>query len=225
VTSSSDLNATSETRLNVQTKAEAVYVEVRQLILQGILEPGGTLSQEALATRLGLSITPLREALRRLESEGLIELRAHRTMTVPLLTREDLNEVYAVRRQLDPFAAGAAAKQATDEQIAAIAAAAAVRTAPDLYAELLANRAFHRAIYTAAGNRVLTEILDRLWNRSDRYRLIVLRDRVSQVTALHEHGQIAAAIQSRDARQAARLMAAHVQGTLRMVEDLGNGLQ
>ncbi len=225
MTSSSDLNATSETRLNVQTKAEAVYVEVRQLILQGILAPGGTLSQEALATRLGLSITPLREALRRLESEGLIELRAHRTMTVPLLTREDLNEVYAVRRQLDPFAAGAAAKQATDEQIAAIAAAAAVRTAPDLYAELLANRAFHRAIYTAAGNRVLTEILDRLWNRSDRYRLIVLRDRVFHVTALYEHGQIAAAIQSRDARQAARLMAAHVQGTLRMVEDLGNGLQ
>lgn len=225
MTSSGDLNATSGTRLNVQTKAEAVYVEVRHLILQGILEPGGTLSQEALATRLGISITPLREALRRLESDGLIELRAHRTMTVPPLTREDLNEVYAVRRQLDPFAAGVAAKQATDEQIVAIAATAAVRTAPDLYAELVANRAFHRAIYTAAGNRVLTEILDRLWNRSDRYRLIVLRDRLSQVTALHEHGQIAAAIQSRDARQAARLMDAHVQGTLRMVEDLGNGLQ
>lgn len=146
-------------------------------------------------------------------------------MTVPLLTREDLNEVYAVRRQLDPFAAGLAAKQATDEQIAAIAAAAAVRAAPDLYAELVANRAFHRSIYSAAGNRVLTEILDRLWNRSDRYRLIVVRDRGSQVAALHEHAQIAGAIQSRDARRAARLMAEHVQGTLRMVEDLGNGLQ
>jgi len=225
MTSHGDPNATSDTRLNVQTKAEAVYVEVHHLILEGILDPGTTLSQEALATRLGISITPLREALRRLESDGLIELRAHRTMAVPPLTRADLHELYAVRRQLDPFAAGAAAKQATDEQIVAIATAATVRTPPGLHAGLAANRAFHRAIYTAAGNRVLTDILDRLWNRSDRYRLIVLRDHVSQVTALQEHAQIAAAIQSRDSRQAAELMDAHVQATLRMVEDLGNGLQ
>jgi DNA-binding GntR family transcriptional regulator len=225
MTALGDFNARSGQRLNLQTKAEAVYVEVRRLILEGILEPGATLSQEALATRLGISVTPLREGLRRLESDGLIELRAHRTMAVPLLTRTDLHDLYAVRRQLDPFAAGAAAKNATDEQIAAIVAAVTVRTAPGLHTELVANRAFHRAIYTAAGNRVLTDILDRLWNRSDRYRLIVLRDHVSQSTALREHAEIAAAIQSRDARRGARLMDAHVQGTLRMVEGLGYGLQ
>lgn len=225
MTTQSPLVVTSGTQLNVQTKAEAVYVEVRRLILEGILEPGATLSQEALAGRLGISITPLREALRRLESDGLMELRAHRTMAVPQLTRDDLHELYAVRQRLDPFAAGEAARLASDEQIAAIATAAAVLSASDLHAGLVANRNFHRAIYSAAGNRVLTDILDRLWDRSDRYRLIVLRDRSSQASARQEHAAIAAAIQSRDARQAARLMDEHVQGTLRIVEGLGDGLR
>lgn len=207
-----------------QTKAEAVYVEVHRLILEGTLEPGTTLSQEALATQLGISITPLREALRRLESDGLVEPRAYGAVTVAPLTRKDLSELYAVRRQLDPFAARLAALVATDEQIAEIGAAAAVRTGRDIHAALAANRAFHRAVYTAAGNRVLTDILDRLWNRCDRYRLIVLRDHVSQSIAFNEHAEIVAAIRSRDARTASRLMDKHVKETQRRVESLGDAL-
>jgi DNA-binding GntR family transcriptional regulator len=225
VTSDTRPAAISATQINVQTKAEAVYLEVRRLILEGILEPGAMLSQEALARRLGLSITPLREALRRLESDGLIELRAHRTMAVPKLTRDDLREIYAIRERLDPFAAGEAARLATDEQLAAIAIAAAALSVGDLHARLVAHRNFHRAIYTAAGNQALSDILDRLCDRSDRYRLIVLRDRSSHASARQEHAAMAAAMQSRDAQEVSRLMHEHIQGTLRRVEDRGNGLR
>jgi DNA-binding GntR family transcriptional regulator len=64
------------------TKAEAVYLETRSRILKGVLAPGSAVNQEALAADLGVSITPLREALRRLEMEGLIRLEAHRTMVI-----------------------------------------------------------------------------------------------------------------------------------------------
>jgi DNA-binding GntR family transcriptional regulator len=68
--------------LQAVTKAEAVYIETRSRILKGTLAPGLAVNQEALAADLGVSITPLREALRRLEMEGLIRLEAHRTMII-----------------------------------------------------------------------------------------------------------------------------------------------
>ena len=95
--------------LQTVTKAEAVYIETRSRILKGTLAPGSAVNQEALAAELGVSITPLREALRRLEMEGLIRVEAHRTMTITPLTSRELDETYAIRTQLDPFAAGLAA--------------------------------------------------------------------------------------------------------------------
>jgi DNA-binding transcriptional MocR family regulator len=81
--------------LQAVTKAEAVYIETRSRILKGTLAPGSAVNQEALAADLGVSITPLREALRRLEMEGLIRLEAHRTMSITPLTSRELDEMYA----------------------------------------------------------------------------------------------------------------------------------
>src|ERR1700730_14446555 len=99
--------------LQIGTKAEAVYQELRRRILSSVILPGSMLSQEALAVQLGVSITPLREALRRLETEGLVKTLAHRTMTIPPLTRKEVRELYAVRLQLDPLAAKLAAENAS----------------------------------------------------------------------------------------------------------------
>jgi DNA-binding GntR family transcriptional regulator len=103
--------------LQAVTKAEAVYLETRSRILKGTLAPGSAINQEVLAADLGVSIIPLREALRRLEMEGLIRREAHRTMSITPLTPRELDETYAIRTELDPFAAGLTALNVSEAQL------------------------------------------------------------------------------------------------------------
>jgi DNA-binding GntR family transcriptional regulator len=210
--------------LHVATKAEAVYQELRSRILDGSIKPASTLNQEALAATLGLSITPLREALRRLESEGLVRLEAHRTMTIAPLTRRELHELYAVRLQLDPFAAALTAEQAPDETLVEIEQLARRRVNRTPRALLQHNRAFHHAIYSSCGNLVLIGVLDQLWNRTDRYRLIVLQNRIQERAAEEEHREIAAALLGRETSRVADLVNRHVEKTQRLIEQLAEGL-
>jgi DNA-binding GntR family transcriptional regulator len=205
----------SASALHVSTKAEAVYQELRGRILTSALLPGSMLSQEGLALQLGVSITPLREALRRLETEGLVKTLAHRTMTIPPLTRREVRELYAVRLQLDPLAAKLAAENATSEVIGEIVTLASVAADKE---PLTANRRFHRAIYTASKNLVLIELLEQLWNRTDRYRLLVLQDSALNAKARDEHIRIARAISVRESDRVAHLMYEHIEATLRVLE-------
>ncbi len=205
--------------VHVQTKAVAVYEAVAARILDGSMEPGSTVNQEGLAASLGVSITPLREALRRLESDGLVILEAHRTVTVAPLSLAEVRELYAVRLQLDPFAAGLAATEASPEALDRIEARAGRRPERSARGRLRANREFHRAIYRASGNATLASILDRLWDRTDRYRLIVLQVGNQERQVEREHREIAAAIRSRDAARATRLMRDHVATTLKLLEE------
>jgi len=210
--------------LHVATKAEAVYQELRSRILDGSIKPASTLNQEALAATLGLSITPLREALRRLEAEGLVRLTAHRTMTIAPLTRRELNELYAVRLQLDPFAAALTAEQAPDATLVEIQQLAGRRVNRTPRALLQHTRTFHHAIYSSCGNLVLIGVLDQLWNRTDRYRLIVLQNRIQERAAEEEHREIAAALLGRDVTGVADLVHRHVLKTQRLIEQLAEGL-
>src|SRR5437763_8262726 len=100
-------------RLRFTTKAEAVYGELRSRILAGSLEPAARLNQEALALEFGVSVTPIREAVRRLEAEGLVQLQAHKTVLIAPLSGEELEEIYELRLQLDPFAASIATTRAS----------------------------------------------------------------------------------------------------------------
>jgi DNA-binding GntR family transcriptional regulator len=209
-------------RMSTLTKAEAVYLEVRARILDGSLQPGSTINQERLAADLGLSITPLREALRRLEAEELVTLRAHKILSIAPLTRSELHELCLIRANLDPLAATLAAKEATDQEIGAISALASRPHPQDLRERLGAHRAFHRAIYQASHNKVLAGILDQLWDRTDRYRLIVLRDHAFNRSTHTEHIKIAKAVHARDGDTAAELMQHHVQAALRTVEHMAS---
>jgi DNA-binding GntR family transcriptional regulator len=206
--------------LRIGTKAEAAYEELRSRILDGSFEPGSTVNQEVLANSLGLSITPLREALRRLEAEELVALEAHRTMTITPLTRKELDEVYAVRLRLDPFAARLAAKAASAEDLQRIFELAQVTDNHDPRATLAANRAFHRAVYSASHNAVLVKMLDQLWNRTDRYRLILLSDHIAGDVAAQEHRVIAETLAARDAYQVEQLVEAHVASAMRLIQQV-----
>ena len=188
------------------TKAETAYAETRSRILRGMLAPGLAVNQEALAAELGLSITPLREALRRLEMEGLIRLEAHRTIVIAPLTRQELNEIYAVREELDPLAAGLAAASASRVQIEEICRLGRQQAARDPVQQVEHHRAFYRAIYASCGNGALIKLLDQLWDRTDRYRLILIREELLEIpNSRQEHVAIADAIASRNGALAARL--------------------
>jgi DNA-binding GntR family transcriptional regulator len=198
--------------LQTVTKAEAVYIETRSRILKGTLAPGSAVNQEALAAELGVSITPLREALRRLEMEGLIRVEAHRTMSITPLTSRELDEMYAIRTQLDPFAAGLAAVNVSEAQLEVIDRLARQRAATDPVLQLERNRGFHRAVYSSCGNNALINLLEQLWDRTDRYRLILIREELlHRSTSQQDHIDLAQALAARKADLAAGLMRAHIE--------------
>jgi DNA-binding GntR family transcriptional regulator len=202
------------------TKSEAAYQEIRRRIMDGTLIPGSVLEQETLASTLSLSTTPVREALRRLESERLVTLQAHREVRVAPMSAAELQQIYAVRLELDPLAAGLAAEAATDEQIAAVSASFGQRPG-DPIARLIQNRQLHRGIYGACGNQVLIQILDSLWDRSDRYRMVVLKTDAKAASIESEHGAIVLAFARRDAQALRQLMTGHLQESMRSIVQLG----
>jgi DNA-binding GntR family transcriptional regulator len=201
------------------TKAEAVYSEIRRRILSGVLEPSAPLNQEALAPEFGVSVTPVREAVRRLEAEGLVRFQAHKTVIVAPLSRDELREIYDLRLTLDPYAASLATSKVTDEELDEIERRARAPVSDDPLEQVALNHAFHRGIYSRCGNALLTEILDRLWERTDRYRIMLVRRDMHVLAAVREHVEIAAAMRARKPRSVARLTRAHIANARSQIEN------
>ncbi|HET6294192.1 MAG TPA: GntR family transcriptional regulator [Kribbella sp.] len=202
------------------TKAELAYALVREQVLSGDLEPGAVIQQGALARELGISTTPLREALRRLMSDGLVELDAHRDARVSALNAEEARDLVELRRSLDPLAAGLAAERRTRSDLDLIRETAAelepLRTDPTAD-DLASHRRFHSAIYSASQNDLLIQTLDGLWDKADRYRRLALKGGRSEedLDRTHaEHLALVDAIASGDAETAAAVMRDHVDASL-----------
>jgi DNA-binding GntR family transcriptional regulator len=202
------------------TKAELAYGLVREQILRGDLAPGCVIQQGQLARDLGISTTPLREALRRLMSDGLVELDAHRDARVSALTAEEARDLVELRRSLDPLAAGLAAERRTRADLELIRATAAELTplrGDPKAEELGTHRRFHHAIYSASQNDLLVQTLDGLWDKADRYRRLALTVDRSQadLDRTHaEHQALVDAIAAGDAETAAAVMRDHVDASL-----------
>jgi DNA-binding GntR family transcriptional regulator len=209
---------TADLPLRPVTKTDLAYVQIRQKILEGDLAPEASLDQEALAGSLGLSTTPVREALRRLESERLVVSRAHRETVVAPLSLDIMEEVYAVRFSLDPLAAALAATEADAGERDQIAGVSLDRPdKDDPLSEVYFNRHLHRSIYAASRNTTLIEILDSLWDLSDRYWLIAAKDSRPFTAAGQEHAAIVAAVVEGKPDLAAELMREHLRATLRQI--------
>jgi len=200
------------------TKAEAAYQELRWRILTGVLSPDAMMNQEELARELGVSATPLREALRRLESEDLVQVVAHSIVRVSPLSRREFDELYAIRLLLDPQAARLAAEIAKPEEINQMLKLAS-ESSPGTQSRdrFEANRAFHRAVYSASGNLELAALLDRLWDRTERYRFILVAAGADEPASTRDHSQIAETIAKRDGELAASLLATHVKRSHDMI--------
>ena len=202
------------------TKSDYAYTRLREGVLSGEFAPGTVLNQAGLAKTIGISTTPLREALRRLKSEGLVELDAHRDARVSPLTAEEARDLLEVRRSLDPLAVGLAAERRSKEDIRAMRQAAIglePLAANPTVDDLVAHRAFHTALYVASHNEVLISTLDALWDKADRYRrlgLEVIRSQEERDQKAREHAELLDAVLRGDSEGATRVMRQHIETSL-----------
>jgi DNA-binding GntR family transcriptional regulator len=206
---------------NVLTsKGSLAYSELRQLILSGGLAPGSRIDQYDLAEKMQMSITPLREAVRRLASEGLIVMETHRDARVAAMSASEARELLEVRLSLEPSATELAAFRRTEADIAAMRAAAAeLLPVTRVWGEdaITAHREFHRAVYAASHNHVMIKLLDDLWDKSDRYRRIGLElpsGDEPRTIDLNQHHRILELVISGDGAGAAELARTHIVNSL-----------
>jgi DNA-binding GntR family transcriptional regulator len=202
------------------TKSDFAYMRVRELILSGELEPGAVINQAVLARQIGISTTPLREALKRLKQQKLVELDAHRDARVTPLDAEEARDLLEMRRSLDPLAASLAADRRTKLDIAEMRSSLegldALPSNPTVQ-QLVAHRRFHAAIYRASHNALLVETLDGLWDTADRYRrhgLQVERSPEERALKAREHTLLFEAIVEGDGDTAADVMRTHIETSL-----------
>lgn len=193
--------------------ADEIYEDLYAEIMSGQLAPGDRLRQVDLAERFETSQTPVREAIARLASEGIVDLRPHRGAEVAKLSRREIREVYDLRLLLEPHAVGLTAELAGKEEAARIAALAEPDPSVTSELELFErNRRFHHALYEPCGNRRLVQILDSLWSSVTAVRMFELyAARPDEVAAMHdEHRAIAEAVAARNGTKASALLRAHL---------------
>jgi DNA-binding GntR family transcriptional regulator len=198
------------------TAERMVHTILQQRILDGVLRPGERIDLDAIAQELAVSRTPVRTALRQLESEGLVTIYPHRAVMVSELSADDLEQMYAVRIHLESLAAELAVPKLTEEDIAAIREVqrelvqVVDEANPALFAEK--DRAFHLAIYRGANNKFLLRLIDDLRKASLRF-LTVYATVERLGNAAGEHDLIIAAAEARDAKRVEELIQQNLQRT------------
>ena len=159
---------------------DVVFNTLRQAILRGELKPGERLMEIALANRLGVSRTPVREAIRMLELEGLVIMIPRRGAQVAQITEQDLNDVLEVRLGLEELAVRFACERITDEEIKALGLAVKEfekkMSNNELSAQAEADVKFHEIIYGATHNQRLVQIINNIREQMYRYRIEYLKD-------------------------------------------------
>jgi DNA-binding GntR family transcriptional regulator len=203
-----------------RTAQERVEEALRQAILGGELQPGEPLVLDDLSAQLGVSRTPIREAMRALSSEGLIDMDSFRSARVHTPSLEEAREIYDLRLVLDPIAVRRAVERITAEELATAQAIHETMLATgDLGEWVDANREFHRALQQAAGAERLIGIIDGLRNSAAMQVALSLKAESSQVTQANaDHEKILQAFRDRDADAAVQLTEDHLRNTLEVIE-------
>ncbi len=198
---------------------EAVYRHLKDLLLAGRFAPGERLSEPLLAQTLGVSRTPIREALVRLAEEGLVELIPGRGARVRRFSPEEVEEVYGVRALLEAEAARALALRAGPEEVGALEALLlAIDQAPkeDYPEQMRRDLDFHRALVRLSGNRTLYRLYEDLLAL-----LSLIRNTLPTLSQAEEtrreHWAILEALRARDPEGAARAVVAHIERFKRLV--------
>jgi DNA-binding GntR family transcriptional regulator len=210
--------------LAIASVVDQVYEAIRGRITSGSLQRGARIHQEDLAEELGVSRTPVREALRRLGAEGLVEMRTNRGARVADVGQGEMHAAYEARLVIEPGAARLAAREALPDPIARMrgALAAQRRAIPSVRRSFEANREFHIALVQASGNEFLLQFVERLWVARIGE---VIYERQSESPErmgmdADEHEQILSTIEAGDGRRAESLTRRHLADAMRRSGDL-----
>ncbi|MBB5515090.1 DNA-binding GntR family transcriptional regulator [Rubricella aquisinus] len=204
-------------------QTDQALATLRQGILTGTFPPGARYTETELATLLGMSRTPVREAMQAVAAAGLASVTPRRGMTVSALSAEDMAEIYEVLTALESAAAARLAALDPRDLAPLEAALAAMEHAlsmgdRDAWAE--ADAAFHRSLMEQAGNTRMAEAAARYTDQVHRARMLTLHLRPEPVHSVRDHAELLTAIRSNDPERAHAVHSAHRQRASEMLQDV-----
>ena len=194
---------------------EIVFETIRMAIINQVLRPGERLMETQLADELGVSRTPVREAIRKLELEGLVVMVPRRGAYVAGISMRDIHEVFQVRGALEALAASLAAERITPEELEEmerqLVKEAEETEANNLKSIVQIDTTFHDIMYKASRNQKLMQMINNLQEQLQRFRSASLARPGRSRTALEEHKKIVEAIAARDTKLAEQLALEHIE--------------
>ncbi len=193
---------------------DVVFNTLRQAILKGELQPGERLMEIQLATKLGVSRTPVREAIRKLELEGLVLMIPRKGAEVADITEKSLRDVLEVRQALEELAVQLACDKITEEEIEELKKAALdfrrIAKEKDVTKTAEADVRFHDIIYMATDNQKLITLLNNLREQMYRYRVEHLKREEAHPRLFAEHDEIIRCLAARDKEKVTAIVGAHI---------------
>lgn len=197
-----------------------VHQELRRRLITGKITPGSTLSTRGLAEELGVSQTPVREAVSRLAAEGALQIRSKRRISVPAMTAERFRDLLRCRELLEPDAALAALPLIDAARLRRIRSAdESIEQAlkrGDVNAYMQGNFNFHFRIYTAQPRRTLLQLIEVLWLQFGPY-MSVVYSRFGTANLIDQHELMIRALQRRDARGLKRALIADIRDGMGLI--------
>lgn len=191
---------------------EIVFETLREAIINGVLEPGERLMEIQLAEEMGVSRTPVREAIRKLELENFVVMIPRKGAYVAGVSHKDIADVFEIRSALEGLAAGLAAERATEEEIEEMKKILLTHDRDDMSLEdiVSTDTDFHALVYKASRNERLVQILENLREQIQRFRATSLSVPGRLKDAISEHQAIVEAIARQDGEEAQALATAHI---------------
>jgi DNA-binding GntR family transcriptional regulator len=193
---------------------EVIFNTLREAIIVGELKPGERLMEIQLAEKMGVSRTPVREAIRKLELEGLVEMLPRKGAHVADLSAKDIMDVLEVRSTLDGLASSLSASRITDDEIKelkhVLTQFESCIEKNNIHGSIKKDVEFHDIIYRSSRNEKLIQISNNLREQVQRYRIIYLKDYGSSKDIVKEHTEIYEAIKGRDPEAARNHAVKHI---------------
>lgn len=200
---------------NYKPLREMVFESLREAIIQGRLKPGERLMEIQLAEEMGVSRTPVREAIRKLELEGFVVMVPRKGAYVAGISVKDIVDVFEIRAALEALAAGLAAERITPDELEelerSLVVISEVSSTDDINAIVETDTNFHELIYKASRNERLSQIVTHLKEQIQRFRTTSLSQPGRSKNALEEHRKIVEAISDRNVELAQHLAREHIE--------------
>lgn len=203
---------------------DVVFNTLRQAILRGEFKPGERLMEIQLANKLGVSRTPIREAIRKLELEGLVLMIPRKGAEVADITEKSLRDVLEIRKALEELAVQLACDKITEEELTELEEAGEefkkiLKNSKDITEVAEADVKFHDVIYMATDNQKLVHLLNKLREQMYRYRVEYLKNTEVHAQLIKEHEEIVEHIKAREKKEATAVVCRHIDNQVSAVTD------